>query len=78
MNTSLNTTWAWQSMSPGINVRPPQSTAEASGARMDLSETSRMLSPSTRISQPPTSSSRSGSSIRKFLNRVWAITASLV
>src|SRR6266852_2468209 len=72
MSTSLSVTWTWQSISPGISVRPPQSITEASGALMGFAETSRMLSPSTRISWPPTISSFSGSSIRKFRNRIWA------
>ncbi len=49
MKTSLKTTWTWQSMSPGISVRPPQSMTDASGALIGLSDTSRMISPSTRM-----------------------------
>ena len=50
METSDSTTCTWLSMSPGISVRPPQSTTPALGALMGLAETSLILSPSTSSS----------------------------
>ena len=38
--TSLNTTWTWQSIRPGIRVRPPQSTTSAEPAAIGRSDTS--------------------------------------
>ena len=40
MFTSREITWTWQSIRPGISVRPPQSITSASGALIGLSETS--------------------------------------
>src|SRR5207248_41312 len=47
MFTSERNTWAWQSIRPGIRVRPPQSTTAALGAAIGRDDTSRMVSPST-------------------------------
>ena len=46
MLTSLWMTCTWQSISPGISVRPPQSITAASGALIGVSLSSRTVSPS--------------------------------
>ena len=46
MLTSLWMTCTWQSIRPGISVRPPQSTTAASGALIGVSLNSRTVSPS--------------------------------
>ena len=75
--TSFRTMCTWQSIRPGISVRPPQSTTSALSARIGRSETSRISLSSTRISRPPIGSSCSGSSIEKFLRRVCPICTML-
>jgi len=44
--TSLWMAWTWQSISPGINVRLPQSTTVASLALIGVSLSSLTVSPS--------------------------------
>jgi hypothetical protein len=44
MLTSLWMTWTWQSMRPGINVRPPQSTTAAAVLLIGASLSSRTRS----------------------------------
>ena len=75
--TSFSTTCTWQSISPGISVRPPQSTTSAPSALIGRSLTSRISLPSTSSSWPPTRSSRSGSSISKFRNRICDMRSAL-
>jgi hypothetical protein len=70
MLTSLSITWTWLSIRPGISVRPPQSTVVAPSDLIGLSETSRIVSPSTRSSWPSRNSPTDGSSMRKLRNRI--------
>src|SRR5262249_5440490 len=74
MFTSEMYTWAWQSIRPGMSVRPPTSNTAARGAAIGRDDTSRIVSPSTSTEVPGWSSSRVGSSRAAFSNRIWPTT----
>src|SRR5258708_11833056 len=76
--TSLWMACTWQSISPGINVRWPQSMTLAPAALIGVSLNSLTVSPSISSSYPPRSSPNDGSSKSKFLNRIcWDIGGSV-
>src|SRR5262245_4329805 len=73
MKRTLTSLWiacTWQSISPGIKVRLPQSITVASAALIGLSLSCLTVSPSISNSYPPRSSPKEGSSSSKFLNRI--------
>ena len=73
MFTSLRYTCTWQSISPGMSVRPPPSITVAPAALIGRSETSRISSPSTSTSRPPSRRSWAGSSSSTLRKRYWVI-----
>ncbi len=70
MLTSGRNTWTWQSISPGMSVRPPTSTTVAPDVRIGRGDTSRIREPSTRTATPSWRSALVGSRSFAFLNRV--------
>src|SRR5262245_27411673 len=70
-------TWTWQSINPGISVRPPRSTARAPGASIAPSATAAIVSPRTSTCRPPRSTPASTSSSARLVNSRSGISASL-